>query len=186
MDVVRVVPETIHAHGRIGRRQIFFVHPDGRLVIGQRVKIAPDPVVDVAWHVHEVAGAANGPPQPVRVGLGRSGWSDAGTVMSLGRPRAALARSSSCGSNPADVGPHERTPPCSSILAGGDVVAAEMKEVVDLVVGGKETLCLPRRLEPLHCRSRRRVGWCEFSARLFNPLCCRCSTPGMISRFAAP
>src|SRR3954452_24687168 len=25
-----------------------------------------------------------------------------------------------------------------------------MKEVVDLVVGGEETLCLPRRLEPLH------------------------------------
>src|SRR3954469_18172986 len=25
-----------------------------------------------------------------------------------------------------------------------------MKEVVDLVVGGKETLCLPRRLEALH------------------------------------
>lgn len=27
---------------------------------------------------------------------------------------------------------------------------------------------------------------CEFSARLFNRLCCRCSTPGRISRFAAP
>jgi|SRR4051794_6697109 hypothetical protein len=33
--------------------------------------------------------------------------------------------------------------------------------------------------------SRRSKGWCEFSARLFNPLCCRCSTPGRISRFAA-
>jgi hypothetical protein len=29
-----------------------------------------------------------------------------------------------------------------SILIGGDVVAAEMKEVVDLVVGGEETLRL--------------------------------------------
>jgi hypothetical protein len=43
MDVVRVVPEAIHAHGRIGRRQIFLVHPDRGLVVGQRVKIAPDP-----------------------------------------------------------------------------------------------------------------------------------------------
>src|SRR4051812_26545578 len=30
------------------------------------------------------------------------------------------------------------------------MVAAEMKEVVDLVVGGEETLCLPRRFEALH------------------------------------
>jgi hypothetical protein len=67
---VRIVPETIHAHGRIGRRQIFFVYPDRRLVIGQRVKIAPDPVVDVARHMHEVAGAGNGTPQPVGIGLG--------------------------------------------------------------------------------------------------------------------
>ena len=37
-----------------------------------------------------------------------------------------------------------------SILAGGDVVAAEMEEVVDRVVGGEETLCLPRRLEAFH------------------------------------
>jgi len=36
------------------------------------------------------------------------------------------------------------------------------------------------------CRSRRRVGWWEFSARLLSPLCGRCSTPGMISFFAAP
>src|SRR3954447_5960079 len=35
------------------------------------------------------------------------------------------------------------------------------------------------------CRSRRRVGWCEFSALLFRPLCRRCSTPGISSRFAA-
>src|SRR4051794_15771953 len=64
---------------------------------------------------------------------------------------ATLARSSSCGSNPADVGSHlERLRPCSSILVGGDVVAAEMKGVVDLVVGREETLCLPRRLEALH------------------------------------
>src|SRR3954467_13111519 len=59
--------------------------------------------------------------------------------------------SSSCGSNSADVDPHlKRTSPCSSILAGRDVVAAEMEEVVDLVVGGEEALGLPGRLEPLH------------------------------------
>jgi hypothetical protein len=34
--------------------------------------------------------------------------------------------------------------------------------------------------------SRSRVGWCEFSARLFNLLCCRCSPPGKMSRLAAP
>jgi hypothetical protein len=30
------------------------------------------------------------------------------------------------------------------------VVAAERKEIVDLIVGGEETLCLLRRLEALH------------------------------------
>ena len=37
-----------------------------------------------------------------------------------------------------------------SILAGGDVVAAEVEEVADLAVGGEEALRLPRRLEALH------------------------------------
>src|SRR3954453_11897440 len=62
-----------------------------------------------------------------------------------------LARISSCRSNPADVGPHlERTRPCGTVLAGGDMAAVEMGEVVDLIVGGEETLCLARRLEALH------------------------------------
>jgi hypothetical protein len=30
------------------------------------------------------------------------------------------------------------------------------------------------------------VGWCEFSALLFSPLCWQCSIPGMTSLFAAP
>ena len=34
--------------------------------------------------------------------------------------------------------------------------------------------------------SRSRVGWCEFSARLFKLLYCRCSTSGRISRLAVP
>jgi hypothetical protein len=74
-------------------------------------------------------------------------------------------RSSSCRSSPADIGPHlERTRPCGSMLAGGDVVAAEMEEVVDLAVCGEEALCLPRRLDALHlafsspCRLVRILG----------------------------
>src|SRR3954471_3349215 len=68
-----------------------------------------------------------------------------------GRPRTAPARNSGRGSNPADVGPGlERPRPRGSIFAGGEVVAAEVEEVVDLVVGGEEPLCLPRRLEALH------------------------------------
>jgi hypothetical protein len=40
--------------------------------------------------------------------------------------------------------------PGSSILGGREVIAAEMKEVVDLIVGGEDTLSLPGRLEPFH------------------------------------
>ena len=44
---------------------------------------------------------------------------------------------------------------CACHVQGGNlpstkVIAAEMKEVVDLVVGGEETLCLPGRLEAFH------------------------------------
>ncbi len=35
------------------------------------------------------------------------------------------------------------------------------------------------------CRSRRRAGWCDTSARSFKGRLCRCSTPGRNSRFAA-
>jgi hypothetical protein len=105
----------------------------------------------------------------------------------VGMPRKMLARSSSRGSNPADVGPHlERTRPRGAVLAGGDVVAAEVEEIADLVVGGEETLRCRADLKRFICRSRRRVGWCEFSARLLRPLCRRCSTPGISSFFAAP
>jgi regulator of protease activity HflC (stomatin/prohibitin superfamily) len=43
----------------------------------------------------------------------------------------------------------------------------------------------PADVKRFICRSRRRVGWCEFSARLLRPLCLRCSTEGITSAFAA-
>jgi hypothetical protein len=43
----------------------------------------------------------------------------------------------------ADLGPHRKgSPPGSSILGGGDVLAAERKEVVDLIMRREEPLCL--------------------------------------------
>ena len=36
------------------------------------------------------------------------------------------------------------------MLSGSDVIAAEMEEVVDLIVGGEEPLCLAGRFELLH------------------------------------
>src|SRR4051812_12287974 len=66
-------------------------------------------------------------------------------VERIGMSRTRLARRSGCRGNLADVGPHlERTRPCGSIFSGGDVVAAKMEVVGDLVVGGEETLGLPR------------------------------------------
>ena len=51
----------------------------------------------------------------------------------------------------ADLGPMlESLRPCGSVFGGGNVIAAEMKEVVDRVVSREEPLRLPGRLEPLH------------------------------------
>jgi hypothetical protein len=65
--------------------------------------------------------------------------------------------------HPADFCPHlERPRPRGTVLDGGDVVAAEMEKVVDLVVGGKVALRLARRLEALHLplsSSRRLAGF---------------------------
>jgi hypothetical protein len=53
--------------------------------------------------------------------------------------------------NPGDFGPAlEGLGPGGSILRGWEVIAAEVEEVVDLIVGGEETLGLPGRLEALH------------------------------------
>jgi hypothetical protein len=60
-------------------------------------------------------------------------------------------QSSSSSGNPAGIRPHlERPCPCGTILEGGDVVAAEIEEIGDLIVGGEEALHLPRRLEAFH------------------------------------
>jgi hypothetical protein len=75
--------------------------------------------------------------------------------------------------------------PGSSMLGSSDMIAAEMEEVVDLIVGGEEPLRLAADLNCFTCRSRRRVGWCEFSALLLSPLCWRCSMPDVNSRLAA-
>lgn len=56
-----------------------------------------------------------------------------GTVKlsSLGRLKITLTRSSSHDSSPADVDPQlKRTLPCSSIFAGGDVVAMEKEKLL--------------------------------------------------------
>jgi NTE family protein len=85
---------------------------------------------------------------PVRVGTDWF-WDGIVKLLSLGqaswRIAAVAERQSSRCSNPADIGPHlERTRPCGSMFSGGDVVAAEMEKVGDLVVGREEALCLPR------------------------------------------
>jgi len=51
--------------------------------------------------------------------------------------------------------------PGSSTLVDGQVVAAEVEAIVDLVIGRKEALAVASRLVPLHCGTRHRVGWYE-------------------------
>jgi hypothetical protein len=51
----------------------------------------------------------------------------------------------------ADLGPDcEGSPPGSSIVGGGNVLAAEREEVVDLVMRREEPLGLAGGFEPLH------------------------------------
>src|SRR4051794_17570988 len=50
-----------------------------------------------------------------------------------------------------DRGPKLESPgPCGSVVDGGKVLAAERKEVVDLIMGREEPLRLTGRFEPLH------------------------------------
>src|SRR6201993_3697012 len=58
---------------------------------------------------------------------------------------------SSLQTDTADFGPDlEFLGPGSSVLGGSDMIAAKMKEVVDLVVGGEEPLRLAGRFKLLH------------------------------------
>src|SRR3954447_15517650 len=56
-----------------------------------------------------------------------------------------IGAAASCGSFGArDLGPdREGLRPDGSVLGGGEVIAVEMEEVVDLIVGGEEPLHLP-------------------------------------------
>src|SRR3954470_15521746 len=90
-----------------------------------------------------------------------------GTVnlIGSGRDKAHKGRSHErlCPSGHAgDLGPGLKgLGPGGSILGGREVIAAEVEQVVDPVVGGEEALGLARRLEPLHLPfspSRRLMG----------------------------
>ena len=53
--------------------------------------------------------------------------------------------------NTGDLGPKLESPgPCGSVVGGGDVLAAERKEVVDLVMRREKPLCMTSGFEPLH------------------------------------
>src|SRR3954454_12157030 len=59
-------------------------------------------------------------------------------------PRLARAANLWGGFGASDLGPHrEGLRPDGSVLGGGEVIAVEMEEVVDLIVGGEEPLHLP-------------------------------------------
>src|SRR3954471_21732575 len=64
-----------------------------------------------------------------------------------GRSHEGLCPSGHAG----DLGPGLKgLAPGGSILGGWAVIAAEVEQVVDLIVSGEEALGLARRLEPLH------------------------------------
>jgi hypothetical protein len=74
--------------------------------------------------------------------------------------RSGWTHGSLCqGGNPGDFGPGLKgLGPGGSILAGGEVIAAEVKEVVDLIVGGEKRCACLADLNRFICRSRLRVG----------------------------
>jgi dihydrodipicolinate synthase/N-acetylneuraminate lyase len=75
-------------------------------------------------------------------------------LIGSGRDKAGEGRSHEhlCPSgNAGDLGPSlEGLGSGGAILAGGAVIAAEVEEIVDLIVSGEEALGLAGRLEPLH------------------------------------
>src|SRR6185369_779724 len=92
-------------------------------------------------------------------------WTGTVNLIGSGHDKAHEARSHEglCPSGHAgDRGPGlEGLGPGGSILVGRDVIAAEVEQVVDLIVSGEKALGLARRLEPLHLPfspSRRLMG----------------------------
>src|SRR5215217_2427718 len=86
------------------------------------------------------AGGTSGPPNACSASgtVNLCGWGR-DDARGLGWAHCRLCQSGHAG----DLGPGLKgLGPGGSILISGDVVAAEMKEVVDLVVSGEETLCL--------------------------------------------
>jgi hypothetical protein len=88
--------------------------------------------------------------------------------------------------NDGDVGPGSEGLDAAGVrICGGVTVSTAKENVGDLVMGGKEALNLPQRLEPLH-DPLSAPGWL---IAVFGPvseaLVLRCSDPGMISRVAA-
>jgi predicted TIM-barrel fold metal-dependent hydrolase len=68
-------------------------------------------------------------------------------------------RRSSPSGDPADFEPDaERPLPCGTVLAGGDILAAKMKKVVDPSCAERKRCAWPADLNRFICRSRRHVG----------------------------
>jgi hypothetical protein len=76
--------------------------------------------------------------------------------------------------------------PGGSVLGRSDVIAGEMEQVVNLIVGCEEALGLAGRFELLHLPLSSACRLVRVLRSVLNPLCCRCSMPGMVSLFAAP
>src|SRR3954453_8644777 len=111
--------------GRGGGRQ----HRAGFLQLGNA-----GPQVGDAWLELYTAGTVN------LIGSGRD-------TAHEGRSHEGLCPSGHAG----DLGPSlEGLGSGGSVLSGGDVVAAEVEEVVDTIMGGEKALGRAGRLEPLH------------------------------------
>src|SRR5262249_31397290 len=51
MEVGGVMAEPINTHWRVGVSQVFFVHRGRNLIVGKRIKIAADTIIDMTGHV---------------------------------------------------------------------------------------------------------------------------------------
>src|SRR4051812_11832747 len=72
------------------------------------------------------------------------------------------------------------------ISLGRHEMSTRAEVTVDHAVAERNRCAWVEDLNRCICRSRLRVGRCEFSARLFKYRLVRCRTPGRISRRATP